>query len=449
MTTACRVVDAAVAFEDLALRVPLRFGTGVVESTRLATARVTVEGDGGRRADGLGQILLSELWSFPSARVERPLRLRAMERVARWAMGWLANEQPRGHALEIGWRLKGETPGACREATEALALAEPLPLLAGLVAASPFDAAVHDAFGRLLERSAYDCYGPDTAPDLGVFLGPAFGGRYAAEYLLPAYRPRVPIWHLVGGLDKLRESEVGADDPRDALPVSLERWIEREGLFCLKVKTTGYDVDADVRRVADVYEVATRALESQGGRRPIALSVDSNEQTENVAACVAFLEKLRREHAAAFDALLYLEQPTGRDLRGRAEDVRPAARLKPVLVDEAVAEVADLDLAYALGWSGVALKTCKGHTATLLSIAKTVAAGKVYSVQDLTNPAAAYMHSVGLAARTNPLRGVEANARQFIPQANAESARRCPALFTVRDGEVSTEEIGPLGLGRS
>jgi hypothetical protein len=442
----CRVVEASVEFEGIRYRVPLRFGTGVVETVILATARVTLEAPDGKRSQGLGQILLGELWSFPSKTVERSLREKAMRHVAERTAAWLAAEKPSGHPLEIGWTLKSKAKEWCGEATGRLALAEPMPLLSALVSVSPFDAAVHDGFGKLVGRSAYDCYGRDLAPDLSAFLGPRFRGRFVSHYLRRRYAGRVPIWHLVGGLDKLRESEVGASDPKDGLPVSLEKWIERDGVYCIKVKLSGHDVDADVARMRDVYAVVSQSLEGRGRRR-FFLSADSNEQTENAAACMTFLEKLRRDCPAAFDKLLYLEQPTSRDLRARREDMRPVARLKPVLVDEAVAEPDDLDLAYELGWSGAALKTCKGHTGALLTVARTVEAGKVYTVQDLTNPAYAYIHSVGLGARTSPLRGVEANARQFIPAASADLARKYPRLFTVRNGEVETREIQTLGLG--
>jgi len=426
-----RVTHAAVVGERFPYRVPLRFGTGVITDIEQVTTHIHLESPAsGKRAEGIGQILLSELWAFPSKVVERSLREKAMRHVVEQAVSWLAAEKPAGHPFEIGWVLKKQTVELCREATKRLALAEPMPLLAGLVCISPFDAAIHDAYGKLMGRPSYDCYGSDLSPDLSAFLGPRYGNRYVSQYLRPAYAPRVPIWHLVGGLDKLRESQVSREDPRDRIPVSLEKWIERDGVYCIKVKLTGYDIDADVARMRAVYQVVAAAWERRGGRR-FFLSADSNEQTENVAVCVAFLEKLRRDHPAAFEALLYLEQPTSRNL----------------LVDEAVADFEDLDLAYELGWSGVALKTCKGHTATLLMIAKTAEAQKVYSVQDLTNPAYAYIHSVGLAARTSPLMGVEANARQFIPAANAEVAKRFPRLFTLRNGEVETHEITPVGLG--
>ncbi|MBM3335475.1 hypothetical protein FJY63_12515, partial [Candidatus Sumerlaeota bacterium] len=234
-----RIVEATVGFEKIPFRVPLRFGTGVTTSTTLTTARVWLESSNGKRTQGLGQILLGGLWAFPSQVVERPLREKAMQILAERTAAWLSKEKPSGHPLEIGWTLKSQARTWCGEISKELALAEPLPLLAGLVSISPFDAAIHDAYGKSLGRSSYECYGSDLAPDLGQFLGPAFRGRYASRYLRRAYAPRVPIWHLAGGLDKLRESEVGPDDPKDGLPVSLEKWIERDGVFCIKVKLTG------------------------------------------------------------------------------------------------------------------------------------------------------------------------------------------------------------------
>jgi hypothetical protein len=51
-------------------------------------------------------------------------------------------------------------------------LAEPMPQLAALVVASPFDAALHDAFGKIHGLNCYRTYGTDfMAHDLGHWLG--------------------------------------------------------------------------------------------------------------------------------------------------------------------------------------------------------------------------------------------------------------------------------------
>jgi len=123
------------------------------------------------------------------------------------------------------------------------------------------------------------------------------------------------------------------------------------------------------------------------------------------------------------------------------------ARIKPVVVDEGVTDLDDLDLAFKLGWSGIGLKTCKGHSSSLLYVAKARDAGKVVTVQDLTNPGRALVHSAGFAARIDTLMGVEYNSRQYLPHAAPDVRRRHQGLFEVRDGQVSTTTLTSLGLG--
>lgn len=89
----------------------------------------------------------------------------------------------------------------------------------------------------------------------------------------------------------------------------------------------------------------------------------------------------------------------------------------------------------------VALKTCKGHSSALLCVCKAIEEGLIYTVQDLINPGLAFIHSAGFAARLNPLKGVEHNARQYIPWADAEIQARHRDLFSVRGGTISTGSL--------
>jgi L-alanine-DL-glutamate epimerase-like enolase superfamily enzyme len=311
---------------------------------------------------------------------------------------------------------------------------------------SPLDAAVHDAFGMACALDTYKGYGPEMCCDLSRWLGEEFRGRYLSEFIRPEYRTPIPIWHLVGGLDKLRREQKTSEDPNDGLPVSLDEWIEKDRVFCFKIKLRGNDLEWDLRRTREVFEVARGCLAATG-QNELFLSVDTNEQCESPEYCVEFLSKLQEISPQAFDALLYLEQPTERDLRKQSFDMTSVAAIKPVVADEGIVHLEDVDAAIALGWSGVALKTCKGHTSSLLTAAKTAAAGRMYTVQDLTNPGLALIHSVGLAARLSPLKGVEANARQFIPQANVSIADRFPGLVNIHDGLALWPQCTPTGLG--
>jgi len=68
-------------------------------------------------------------------------------------------------------------------------------------------------------------------------------------------------------------------------------------------------------------------------------------------------------------------------------------------------------------------------------------------VQDLTCPGASLVHSAGIAARVRGNAGIEANARQFVPSANAAWEARFPGLFTIHEGVMLTGQLTGAGLG--
>jgi hypothetical protein len=118
-----------------------------------------------------------------------------------------------------------------------------------------------------------------------------------------------------------------------------------------------------------------------------------------------------------------------------------------VILDESLTTLDDFELAMELGWSGIALKTCKCQSSDLLFLAKAEESGIPYTIQDLTNPGLALLQSVGLAARTNTLKGVEGNSRQYFPQISQAEAKVHPGIFRVKDGQVSTASLTGTGLG--
>ncbi|HEY3397414.1 MAG TPA: enolase C-terminal domain-like protein [Armatimonadota bacterium] len=447
MQTDIRVQEVEASFSPEEFRTPLKFGTGVVSAITGLTVRARVETRAGQVADGWGHILLSDLWSYPG-NVPHELRDLAMRDLAETFCKLLAEQTDWAHPLDLYLRLKPELSRLAAEVTARRSLAEPFPLLAALVSASPADAALHDAFGRAHGISSYDGYGPDFVDhDLSVWCGPEFRGKHLSDYLRSSNQTALPIFHLVGGVDKLRRAEVTAEDPQDGLPVSLEEWIERDGLCCFKIKLRGHDIDWDVERTAEVAEVIVATYERLGQSGEFFLSTDSNETNESPATVVEYLEKLQRRSPLAYARLLYVEQPTERDLSGHRFDMREVTRHKPVIADEGITDVDKLRLARELGWSGVGLKTCKGHSASLLYMAMCTEFGMPYTLQDLTNPGLSLVHQAGLAARISTLKGFEYNARQFLPNASPELQARHESLFTVRDGHVLTESLAPVGLG--
>ena len=145
--------------------------------------------------------------------------------------------------------------------------------------------------------------------------------------------------------------------------------------------------------------------------------------------------------------MLYIEQPCGRALRARRLDVRKLAKLKPVVIDEALASLDDFDLALELGYTGVALKSCKCQSAELVIAAKATQIGIPYSIQDLTNPGIALLHSAGLAAHLNPIKGVESNSRQFFPSVSEPEKKVHPGVYRLRNGRMDISTITGPGLG--
>lgn len=448
MNTDIKLLEIEPIFTDAVLRTPLKFGSGVVSAITNMVCRVVVETRLGKRGEGLGNILLSDLWGFPSQLVDHPQRDAAMRRVAERFCQFMLENARYGHPMELYLEAKPHLHEIAAAVDAELGLAEPMPILGALVCASPVDAALSDAFGNANGISTYDGYGPDFMNyDLSQWCGPEFAGKYPGDYLHASFKPHLPIFHLVGGVDKLTRDEITDTDPQDGVPVSLDQWIERDGLRCFKVKLRGNDNDWDVERTARVAEVIAQTYDMLGIRDQFYLSTDSNEMNPNPESVVDYLHWLRERSAAAYNALLYLEQPTERDLTIHRFDLSAVAALKPVVVDEGVTDVERMDLAIELGWSGVGLKTCKGHSSALLYVAKAKEKGLVLTFQDLTNPGLSLVHEAGFAARIDTLRGFEYNARQFLPFEQPEVAARHKNLFTVVEGQVSTETLGATGLG--
>jgi hypothetical protein len=68
-------------------------------------------------------------------------------------------------------------------------------------------------------------------------------------------------------------------------------------------------------------------------------------------------------------------------------------------------------------------------------------------VQDLTCPGAALVQSVGIAAHVPGTSAVEANAREYVPVANAGWDKKFPGIFVVKDGWMRTDGLDRPGLG--
>jgi len=322
-----------------------------------------------------------------------------------------------------------------------------MPWLAALVCCSPFDLALHDAFGQLHRRPTYATYDAEfMSRDLACYLQPArgsgisFRGKYPADFLIARPAKELLAWHLVGGVDVLEKSELKGNEPKDGYPVLLKDWIRRDGLKCLKVKLRGNDADWDFNRLMRVGSIAL-------ANEVIWLSADFNCTVSDPAYVNGILDRLRDEQPRLYGIILYVEQPFPYELEQHPIDVHSVSARKPLFLDESAHSWRLIRLGRELGWSGVALKTCKTQTGAILSACWARAHGMGLMVQDLTNPMLAQIPHVLLAAHVGTIMGVETNATQFYPEASTTEAKVHPGLYRRRKGKIDFSTLGRFGFG--
>lgn len=423
-------------------RTPIKFGGVAVDQATLLDVHCTVETPAGQVATGLGSMPLGNVWSFPSRRLSYDQTLQAMtvlaarlERLTRQCQEW-------GHPLDLHHELEPEYLRAAAEVAAELAI-EPIPQLCTLVVASAFDAAVHDAYGKAHGLNCYHTYGPEFLPhDLGHYLGQEFTGLRLHSFLRREPVPTLPLYHLVGALDPLTPADV-RQPVGDGGPEHLAEWIRFNGLTHLKIKLNGDDAAWDVDRICRVDRVASQTVPQQAWH----YSLDFNERCPHVQYLLDVLHQVRERAPQAYDRIQYIEQPTARDLQAHPENrMHEAAKLRPVVIDESLTNLESLRLAREQGYTGVALKACKGQSGALLMAAAAQKYGMFLCVQDLTCPGASLIHSAGLAAHVPGVAAIEANARQYMPAANAGWERTHPGIFTITAGQMQTGTLTGPGL---
>jgi L-alanine-DL-glutamate epimerase-like enolase superfamily enzyme len=443
--TDIRIAEVTHGYEDFRYRAPYQFGGRSVDRVTLLNVDCRVRTGDGREAWGFGSMTLGNAWAFPAASHDDGLR--AMKALADALRPITAACDDYGHPIDLFRVLEPEYLRAAEDVSRKLNLAVPIPKLCTLVVASAFDAAIHDAYGKAFGVSVYEAYGPKfMSHDLSQDLGAEFRGEYLDRYVPSAPRPSTLVFHSVGASDPLEGSDVRTRID-DGLPNTLEEWIPRDGLIGFKMKLNGGNLPADFERVVRIDRVVNRAQAARGVKDWKYL-LDFNEGCPSVGYLLEFLRKVREATPTGFDRILYIEQPTARDLqKDRANVMHEAAKLRPVVIDESLTDLETLLLARQMGYTGVALKACKGQSHAMLMAAAAQKFGMFLCVQDLTCPGASLIHSAGIASRVPGNAGIEANARQFVPSANAAWESKFPGLFTIHNGTMNTGQLTGPGLG--
>ncbi len=446
-STDVKPVDVVLRFLPVETRVPLKFGPETLTFVTCARVCMEVEGAAGARACGWGETPLSVQWVWPSS-----LPYEDRHQALRAFCALLADEWRRvgdtGHAFEIGHAfIFGRLADLLARFNANRDDEAKMPWLAALVCCSAFDLALHDAYGVLHGVPTYSTYNAGYMNrDLAAYLTPAegsdvsFAGLYPQDFFVDLVPDELPAWHLVGGKDAVDASELTGEEPDDGYPVLLADWIREDGLKCLKVKLRGNDAAWDYDRLLKVGEVGLA-----GGVQW--LTSDFNCTVTDPDYVNAILDRLEQEHPRIHDMILYVEQPFPYDLEANRIDVHSVSQRKPLFMDESAHDWHLVKLGHSLGWTGVALKTCKTQTGALLSLCWGKAHGMQMMVQDLTNPMLAQVPHVLLAAHAGTIMGVETNAMQFYPDASLPEAAVHPGLYRRRNGCVDLSTLSGPGFG--
>ena len=163
-----RITGVTMDEESYLYRTPIKFGGTVVDRVTLLNVHVAVQNRAGKTAKGFGSMPLGNVWSFPSKTLTYEQTLAAMQSLAKEIRRITASCNEFGHPVELNHLMEPEWLKAAGNT---------VPKLAVLVTGSPFDAAVHDAYGKLYGRSTYHCY---TREFLREDLGDTWARSFSA-----------------------------------------------------------------------------------------------------------------------------------------------------------------------------------------------------------------------------------------------------------------------------
>ena len=436
-----RIVKAELYILPVTLRIPLKFGDQVLQSVSCARVKIIVENSKGKQAEGWGETPLSAAWVWPS-KLEYNIREKRLVEICKSIGDAYCQLNIEGHPFELGQKfIKNHVKNLKYEHNQLYDKDEELPYLGALVAFSPYDLAVYDAYAKMNDCGVFETLGPNYLnADLSqIFHDQAFSGKFISDYLEPP-QTQLPVWHLVGGLDALDRDELDGKEPDDGYPITLEDWILNDGLKCLKIKLTGTNWDWDYDRIKKVFNIGNKFGVKY-------YSTDFNCTVEDTSYVNSMLDALQRELTDSYDRLLYVEQPFPYDLEKYKIDVTSVARRKPIYLDESAHDWNFVKLGHSMGWNGVALKTCKTLTGALLSLCWAKNNNMEIMVQDLTNPMLAQISHVLLAAHSGTIMGVESNSMQFYPEASLQESSVHPGIYNRTNGILSLESIGRTGFG--
>ena len=166
-------------YKDYFYRTPIKFGGNVLDRVTMLNVHAVVSTAGGKSAKGYGSMPIGNVWAFPSKEMSYETTLNAMKTLSERIEKLTGDCKESGHPIDINTVLEPAYLKAAEEVSAEQKLLAPIPKLATLVTASPFDAAIHDAYGKLHGLNCYHTYGPEFMNyDLAHYLDDDFKGEY-------------------------------------------------------------------------------------------------------------------------------------------------------------------------------------------------------------------------------------------------------------------------------
>ena len=145
--TDIRLTNVRYETERYDYRSPMKFGGRVVRDVVLFNVSTEVESRDGRRGTGFGSMTMGNIWAWAGGVTDPQVTLDVMIEFAESLVQCVNGFKEFGHPLELVYDFSKEYAALAERLEKKHALQESMPKLAQLVAASPWEASLFDAFG--------------------------------------------------------------------------------------------------------------------------------------------------------------------------------------------------------------------------------------------------------------------------------------------------------------
>jgi hypothetical protein len=415
------LIDTRLHERAVTLRLPFRFGVVTLRQAPQVFVRARVRLQDGREGEGISAELLVPKWFDKSPQFSNEDNFNQLRRSLAIARRHLIAA---GSHTAFGLSAVADAPHRAQCAHAGLN---------GLVASfglALIERAIIDALARIEDVAAFALVRANRL-GLSAALTPDLDGFDLDKFLAAREpTPSINVRHTVGLLDPLTRADTEGRRLDDGLPESLQEVIATYGNRYFKLKVGG-DADADIERLARIAAV----LDNIAG--PYAVTLDGNEQYDNIDAVIGLWRRIAEDRRLARlkASLLLIEQPITR-ARALSAPVHALAREIPLEVDESDADFGVFPQARALGYRGISAKSCKGFYRALLNCARVAkcnaeeGGGYFMSAEDLTTQAGvAVQQDLALAALIGATH-VERNGHHYVdgmagaPQAEQDAFLR-------------------------